>query len=71
MENEVVKSLADIEYNGMGFDKERWLQNAESYEEQLKRITEELDTLVLNTPSLISFKLPYVKPIYLENRLNK
>lgn len=61
LENEVVKSLADIEYNGMGFDKERWLQNAESYEEQLKRITEELDTLVLNTPSLISFKLPYVQ----------
>jgi DNA polymerase I-like protein with 3'-5' exonuclease and polymerase domains len=61
LENKVVKALADIEYNGMGFNKERWLQNAEDYETELNRITLELDQIVLSTPSLSSFKLPYIQ----------
>lgn len=56
LENEVVKALADIEYNGMKLNREKWLANVQRNTEQLNRIIHELDNIVLTTPRLSRFK---------------
>lgn len=52
LENEVVKALADIEYNGMYLNADQWLKNTFKYEKDLDTIVLELDALVLADPIL-------------------
>lgn len=57
VQNEMEASLplADIEYNGMGFDKESWLKLANKAELNVHNYTAELDTLTINEPKLSKF----------------
>jgi DNA polymerase-1 len=52
LENQAVKALADIEYNGMYLNSKQWLNNTFKYEEELDVLTVELDKLVLADPIL-------------------
>ena len=58
LENEVVKVFAEIEYEGLMVDKDRWVEMAEqnvklAYEQELK-----LDDMVLQHPLLQSYRKP-------------
>lgn len=57
MQNEMNASLAlaDIEYNGMGFDKEVWLKLANKAELNVVNYTQELDELTMQEPKLSKF----------------
>jgi DNA polymerase-1 len=48
-------ALADIEYNGMGFDKEAWLKLANKAELNVVNYTQELDELTIQEPKLSKF----------------
>lgn len=48
LENQAVKALADIEYNGMLLDKDQWLSNTYAYKYNLDETIKELDQIVLN-----------------------
>lgn len=48
LENEVVKALADIEYNGFILNKDKWLQNTIEYENKLQQMESTLDDIVLS-----------------------
>lgn len=48
LENEVVKALADIEYNGMYLNKDKWVQNTTDSQSKLFYLEKELDKIVLN-----------------------
>lgn len=61
LENEVVKALGDIEYNGVILNKDKWLKNTEEFEKSLITIRQELDDIVLNEPKLSSFVPKYVQ----------
>jgi DNA polymerase I-like protein with 3'-5' exonuclease and polymerase domains len=62
LENEVVKALADIEYNGISFNVKAWLDNARQYEAKQKDIEGLLDTIVVGDPILsIHYKPKYVQ----------
>jgi len=54
-EMEACLPLADIEYNGMGFDKEAWLKLANKAELNVRNYTQELDELTIQEPKLINF----------------
>ena len=43
LECEVIKSLADIELNGMSLDGSKWLKNSESYEAEVEEFYDILD----------------------------
>ena len=58
LENEVVKALADIEYNGFILNKERWLQNTIDYEDRLQQMEDTLDNIVLSDPVLCDLHKP-------------
>lgn len=57
VQNEMNASLplADIEYNGMGFNKEAWLYLANKAESNVHNYTAELDALTINEPKLSKF----------------
>lgn len=57
LENEVVKALADIEYNGMILNKEKWLNIAQNNQEEIEQITASLDQIVLNEPTLKKYRI--------------
>jgi len=60
LENEVVKALADIEYNGMILDREDWLKIVNSYEEKQTQYINDLDEIVKKDPILKKYyKLQY------------
>jgi DNA polymerase I-like protein with 3'-5' exonuclease and polymerase domains len=52
LENQVVKSLADIEYNGIYLNKEKWLENTKQFEFDFIELELKLDNIVLNDPIL-------------------
>jgi DNA polymerase I-like protein with 3'-5' exonuclease and polymerase domains len=52
IENQAVKALADIEYNGMFLDPAAWRKNAIDFEEALHKTIFDLDSFILNNPSL-------------------
>ena len=54
-EMEVCLALADIEYNGMGFNTEAWLELATKASLNVHTYTEELDELVRQEPKLSKF----------------
>ena len=49
-ENEAVLAFADIEYEGMGFDKEKWLENLHKAEPIVKEAADELNSILLQEP---------------------
>jgi len=49
-ENEASLVFADIEYVGMGFDKERWLANIEKAKPIINKATHELEAILLQEP---------------------
>ncbi|WP_428743109.1 DNA polymerase [Tenacibaculum sp.] len=49
-ENEVVLAFADIEYNGMGFDPEKWRENIAKAEPIVKEAVKDLSTILLEEP---------------------
>jgi DNA polymerase I-like protein with 3'-5' exonuclease and polymerase domains len=59
LENEACLALADIEYNGLGFDSIPWLKLTEKAESNLSNYEEELDRLVLEEPKLKKFIKKY------------
>ena len=52
LENKACLCLADIEYNGLGFDPEKWMKLTKTNECNIKLYEEELDALVLAEPLL-------------------
>lgn len=52
LENNVVKALADIEYNGIYLNQERWLENALEYERQAFQYELQLDDIITSDPIL-------------------
>ena len=46
LENKVALAFADIEYNGLEFDQELWLKNADDTETVVQTMENELDELV-------------------------
>ena len=61
LENEVVKALGDIEYNGMILDREAWIKNTEVYKNELGEIERRLDKVISTDPKLKRFKPDYVQ----------
>jgi len=61
LENEVVKALGDIEYNGVYLNKDKWLSNASKNFLDMQEISNDLDSIVLNEPLLASFVPKYVQ----------
>lgn len=52
IENNAVKALADIEYNGMILNKEKWLAIALKNKQEAKSIGEQLDEIILTDEKL-------------------
>lgn len=52
LENKACLALADIEYNGIGFDPNSWLKLADTAENNIKQYEEELDKMVIQEPKL-------------------
>tara|TARA_R110002020_G_scaffold208452_6_gene414214 strand:- start:19584 stop:21494 length:1911 start_codon:yes stop_codon:yes gene_type:complete len=52
LENGAALAFADIEYNGMEFDKDKWIANAQSHEIALEKYEKELDNIIIQTESL-------------------
>ena len=52
LENNAIKALADIEYNGMGFNKKKWLENTKESELELIDLENTLDSYILMHPIL-------------------
>ncbi len=55
LENDVVKVFALMVYNGITLDTNKWLEVVKITEENVKRLTGELDEIVLNEPRLRRF----------------
>jgi len=52
LENEVLKALGDIEYNGMILNREKWLANTAKFQKEIEILEQKLDNLVLGEPRL-------------------
>lgn len=65
LENQVVKALADIEYNGINFNKQEWLKNAKDYEAQMDILESELDSVLFSDPILCAI----YKPKYIQTNI--
>jgi len=61
LENEVLKALGDIEYNGMILNKEKWLANTNKFKEELEIITQTLDNIVESEPKLSKYIPKYIQ----------
>lgn len=55
LENATTLALADIEYNGIKLNKEKWLELAEKVESNLPLYERELDNMVCELPQLAKF----------------
>jgi DNA polymerase-1 len=61
LENEVFKSLADIEYNGMTLNREKWLGNTNTFKQELDDLEAYLDKVITNEPLLQKFVPKYIQ----------
>lgn len=61
LENEVFKALADIEYNGMILNKDKWIQNTKTFKEELDAIQVDLDKIVKDEPKLSKYVPEYIQ----------
>lgn len=55
LENNACLAMADIEYNGMGFNSGAWLKLAKEVNKKIPEYEKELDSMVLNNPILSQF----------------
>lgn len=55
LENKFCLVLADIEYNGIGFNSEAWLKLAKEVDKKIPEYEKELDDMVLKEPLLSKF----------------
>jgi len=60
LENRAVLAFADIEYNGLCFDKDLWLSNADINDGEVVKLEDELDNEIINN-KLIDFISDYVQ----------
>ncbi len=65
LENQVVKALADIEYNGMYLDSKEWLKIANDSKLGLDKLQIELDEIINKDPKLAEI----YKPKYIQTNL--
>lgn len=61
LECKVVLALADIEYNGMILDVDRWLALARTAATKMKELEGELDAMVMDHPKLQKFRKKFVQ----------
>jgi len=61
LENEAVLAFADIEYNGIDIDKDKWEVIAKASEQEALAMRDELDNLVMITTELSDFVLDYLQ----------
>ena len=61
LENEAVLAFADIEYNGLDLDQDKWLQLETFNEDNANLLEQELDDLILDTKSLQEFVCDYIQ----------
>jgi len=61
LECRVVLTLADIEYNGMQLDVDKWLELASKAESKMKELEQKLDAMVLLDPRLKKFSKRFVQ----------
>ena len=61
LENEAVLSFADIEYNGIDIDKDKWEVIAKASEREALAMRDDLDNLVMSTTELSDFVLDYLQ----------
>lgn len=65
LENQVVRVLADIEFNGVYLDREQWRTNAVDYKTQQDLVRKQLDECILGDSNLSAF----FKPRYSQTNL--
>lgn len=56
LENEAVKAMGDMEYNGMYLDPVAWTEMTNAHKVKLLQLQKNLDNLVMNEPKLAKFK---------------
>ena len=61
LEHGALRAFSEIEWNGMCFDKDRWLELAEDAEDTSKELEKKLDHILLSTKELEKFKLPGIQ----------
>ena len=61
LENRAVLAFADIEYNGLNIDKDKWEIIAKASEQEALNMRDELDNLVLIVPELSDFVLSHIQ----------
>tara|TARA_Y100001938_G_scaffold148602_1_gene232826 strand:+ start:40870 stop:42738 length:1869 start_codon:yes stop_codon:yes gene_type:complete len=61
LENEAALAYADIEYNGIGLDKDNWLKLAKQAAYKVKSMCDVLDTYIESNPKLNKFVDDYVQ----------
>jgi len=61
LENKACLALADIEYNGWYFNKEKWLELATKTKDNILLFEQELDDFVLNDSKLTKFVKKYIQ----------
>ena len=61
LENEAVLAFADIEYNGIDIDKDKWEIIAKASEQEALAMRDDLDNLVMSTTELSDFVLDYLQ----------
>jgi len=61
LENQAVLAFADIEYNGIDIDKDKWEVIAKASEQEALAMRDDLDNLVLFTDKLSDFVLDYLQ----------
>ena len=61
LENDAVLGFADIEYNGLDIDKDKWTGLADIYEKEAIKLNADLDALVLTDERLKGFVPNYIQ----------
>lgn len=61
LENEAFKALADIEYNGMILNKDKWIHNTKTFKQELDNIQIDLDKIVKEESKLSKYVPEYVQ----------
>jgi len=61
LENQAVLAFADIEYNGIDIDKDKWEVIAKASEQEALAMRDDLDNLVMATDKLSDFVLDYLQ----------
>ena len=61
LESKAALALAEIEYNGLDLDRDKWLEISVANENKATEYYNKLDNMVINDPRLQSFVLKYIQ----------